>query len=255
MTITFDTNGGNEAISPMTIECDTELDLPTPTKKGYKFLDWRDKNEIIISNETKLVCQDINLKVNWEQITTTTKKVSTTAKKEYTCPDGYTLNGTKCTMTKNASTKCEGEKVFAYEDKCVTITNTARKDTQKTCPKQHVTYMSFAGEVEGKVVDWGVTGCAYKETNDTTKANCESHGFTWVTPKNACYIKWISNNTINTCNHLTNYAYITNPNSYSGVNGLNGGCYPLSEKIKYCNNDATLTTDGKCVKTINATLK
>ncbi len=254
MTFTFDTVGGNK-IEPLTVECDTEFHLPTPTKSGYKFLEWRDKNEIVISYETKLVCEDVELKANWEQITTTTKaSTTTTAKKEYTCPSGYTLDGTKCTITKNVSTKCEGTRVFEYEGKCVTITGTARKDTQKACPKQHVTYMSFAGEVDGKVVNWGVTGCAYYKTNDTSKDTCESHGFKWVTPESACYVKWVNNNTINTCDHLTNYAYITNPNSYDGVNGLNGGCYPLSNKTKYCAADYTLT-NNKCVKTIDATLK
>ena len=114
--------------------------------------------------------------------------------------------------------------------------------------------MSFAGKVDGKVVNWGVIGCAYYKTNDTSKDNCESHGFKWVTPENACYVKWISNNTINSCNHLTNYAYITNPNTYEGVNGLNGGCFPISNKTTYCDDGYTLT-EGKCIKTINATTK
>ena len=117
-----------------------------------------------------------------------------------------------------------------------------------------VTYMSFAGKVDGKVVNWGVVGCAYYKTNDTVKENCESHGFKWVTPESTCYVKWISNNTINTCDYLNGYTYITNPNSYDGVNGLNGGCYPVSDKEKYCDEGYTLN-NGKCIKTINATLK
>ena len=193
--------------------------------------------------------------------TTTSKKTTTMAttskaevkKTEYTCPSGYKLDGTKCTIETSAKEKC-GERGFEYNGKCVTITGSARKDTQKSCPKENVTYMSFAGKVDGKVVNWGVIGCAYYKTNDTSKDTCESHGFKWVTPESACYVKWISNNTINTCDHLNNYAYITNPNSYEGVNGLNGGCYPLSSKIKYCDSDYTLTNE-KCVKTINATIK
>ena len=55
MTITFDTDGG-EKLENQTIECDTPLNLPTPTKECYKFINWLDKNEIIISNETKLAC-------------------------------------------------------------------------------------------------------------------------------------------------------------------------------------------------------
>ncbi len=49
MTITFDTDGGKE-IAASTIECDTPLNLPTPIKEGYKFLNWLDKNEVVITN-------------------------------------------------------------------------------------------------------------------------------------------------------------------------------------------------------------
>ena len=262
MTFTFDTVGGNE-IEPMTVECDTEFNLPTPTKSGYKFLDWRDRNDIVISDETKLVCQDIALTANWEQITTTTKTTSTTtaeAKKEYTCPDGYTLDGTKCTMTKNASTKCEGTRVFKYENKCVTITYAARKDPDSTCGKTTVhTGGGHTEEVEGKLFKIGTNYCFFKEVTDTyesNQSNCTSRGHYWNSKNNTCYYyRGDANQFVtSTCNHLTNYAYITNPNDYEGVNGLNGGCYPLSNKTKYCASGFTLT-GSKCVKTVDATLK
>jgi uncharacterized repeat protein (TIGR02543 family) len=241
-TVTFDSKGGSK-VSSIKVECGKELRLPkNPTKTGYTFLNWSDKNGHPIYDKALLYCDDVTVYATWEEV-----------KKEFECPAGYKLNGTKCTIEEAAKTKCDGERVFEYEGKCVTITGTVRKDTQRSCPKEHITYMSSAGLEEGKVVNWGVIGCAYHKTNDTKDA-CESHGFKWVTPESACYVKWISNNTINTCDHLSNYAYITNPNSYQGVNGLNGGCFPLKEKTKYCSDGYTLSGD-KCTKTINATEK
>lgn len=260
-TITFDSNGGSK-VESITLECGEELVLPNnPTKEGYKFLSWIDKNNVTVNDNALLACENTSLKANWEKAETNKEKAKdTTTTKEtkeqtkiYTCPSGYTLSGTKCILEETVKEKC-GERGYAYEGKCVTLKYDLRKDTQKTCPKEMVTYMSFAGKVDGKVVNWGVVGCAYYKTNDTVKENCESHGFKWVTPESTCYVKWISNNTINTCDYLNGYTYITNPNSYDGVNGLNGGCYPVSDKVKYCDEGYTLN-NGKCIKTINATLK
>lgn len=241
--VVFDSKGGSK-VKDMTFKCSdgaaTLKNLPKASKDGYNFMSWEDKNGKSILDGAKIVCDgDLKLYATYE------KKVS------YTCPDGYKLEGTKCVQTVAAKTKC-GERGFDYNGKCVTITGTARKDTQKTCPKEHVTYKSFSEYVDGKVVNWGVIGCAYYKTPDTAKAECESHGFKWVTPENACYVKWVSNNTINTCDHLDGYAYITNPNSYEGVNGLNGGCYPVTEKTKYCESGYELNV-ANCVKTIDAT--
>lgn len=252
MVITFNTDGGN-SINPMEIECDSKLNLPTPSKKDYTFVDWRDRNDVVISNETKLTCENITLKANWKKVETSTNNNNPKpVEKKYTCPSGYTLNGTKCTITTTAKEKC-GERGFDYNGKCVTITGTVRKETERSCPKEHVTYMSYAGLTEGKVVNWGVWGCAYYKTSDSSKENCESHGFKWVTPENSCYVKWVSNSTINTCDYLSNYVQITNPNEYDGVNGLNGGCFPLSDKTKYCDSGYTLSGNN-CIKTIDATL-
>ena len=250
MKVSFDTNGGNK-INSVTMECGKPLSLPSnPTKKGYKFVNWTDKKGNKVSKGATLTCADVTLYAKWEK--EEEKPVET--KVTYECPSDYELKDTKCIKTVAAKTRCEGTRVYEYEGKCVTVTNTARQDTKKTCPKEHVTYMSFAGEVEGKVVNWGVTGCAYYKTPDTSKDTCESHGFKWVTPENACYVKWISNNTINTCNHLSNYVYLTNPNQFDGVNGLNGGCFPVKEKVKYCESGFKLE-GSNCTQTIDATKK
>ena len=239
MKVSFDTKGGNK-IKSVTMECGKPLSLPSnPTKEGYKFLNWTDKKGKKVSKGDTLACANITLYAKWEDAST------------YSCPDDYDIDADhKCTKKVAAKEKCDGERSYEYEGKCITITAAARKDYDKACKQEHVTYMSFAGYVDGKVVNWGRWGCAYYKTNDTTQDACSSHGFTWVTPEKACYVKWAGGATINSCKD--GYADISNPNSYSGVNGMNGGCFPIKEKTKYCDSDYKLE-GSYCIKQIDAT--
>ena len=66
ITITFDTKGGS-IIDSITIGKDTELTLPKdPTKDGYKFKGWVDKNETPIYNKI-LLAEDTTLYAVWEK--------------------------------------------------------------------------------------------------------------------------------------------------------------------------------------------
>ena len=56
-TITFDSKGGTE-VSPLKVECDKEVTLPVaPTKEGYTFVSWVDKNETPILDGALLSCE------------------------------------------------------------------------------------------------------------------------------------------------------------------------------------------------------
>ena len=306
MTITFDTDGG-KSIESTTIECDTTLNLPTPTKDGYKFINWLDKNEVVITNETKLVCEDVTLKAKWEKIETKSTETTKTeekkntetktntkeneekkteetkpaenkqaenkveekndkptkdeskkveVKKEYTCPDGYTLNDTKCTIEAPVKEKC-GERGFDYDGKCVTISANDRKEGERGCPKKFITYKSYASETNGELVYAGTYFCYYYKVSAADEATCTQQSgqygnFVWRQSNSSCYVTRTTASMI--CDNLTGYIYIANPNTYEGVNGLNGGCYPLTDKTKYCS-DGYVLTNNKCIKTIDATLK
>ena len=66
ITITFDTRGGSK-IESITISKDTELVLPKePTRDGYVFKGWIDKNETPIYNKV-LLAEDTTLYAVWEK--------------------------------------------------------------------------------------------------------------------------------------------------------------------------------------------
>lgn len=252
-TISFDSNGGTE-VSDLVVECDKEVILPEDvTREGYSFITWIDENAVPIRSGALLSCEDITLYAKWQKeddSTNTEKKEE--KQKNYTCTEGK-LDGDKCIIEKEIKERCPNDTKEIDGGVCVTINNNAREDYNKSCEKVHVTYMSYAGYTEGKVVNWGITGCAYFKTNDTSKSNCESHGFKWVTPENACYVKWDTSTVIKVCNQ-SGYIDVPNPNNYVTNTGLNAGCYPTSVKEKYCDDGYTLT-EGKCLKTIAATIK
>ena len=67
ITITFDTKGGSK-VDSITIGKDTELTLPKePTRDGYIFKGWVDKNETPIYNKV-LLAEDTTLYAVWEKV-------------------------------------------------------------------------------------------------------------------------------------------------------------------------------------------
>ena len=72
ITITFDTKGGSK-IESITISKNTELTLPKePTRDGYVFKGWVDKNETPIYNKV-LLAEDTTLYAVWEKDVTSNK--------------------------------------------------------------------------------------------------------------------------------------------------------------------------------------
>ena len=72
ITITFDTKGGSK-IESITIGKDTELTLPKePTRDGYVFKGWVDKNETPIYDKVQLA-EDTTLYAVWEKDATNNK--------------------------------------------------------------------------------------------------------------------------------------------------------------------------------------
>ncbi|MBR5064776.1 MAG: InlB B-repeat-containing protein, partial [Oscillospiraceae bacterium] len=68
--VTFDSNGGSSCSSITVRDGDALPALPTPTRSGYKFLCWLDKNYVPISEGANLTCEDITLYAHWIKLFT-----------------------------------------------------------------------------------------------------------------------------------------------------------------------------------------
>ena len=117
ITIKFDSKGGSK-VKDIIIHENVKLKLPTePSKAGYKFVGWEDKNGTPIYNDA-LLSEDTTLYAKWEKIKDNKNTLS------YYCESGYVLNGTKCTKTetKNATGRCpQGFSAGAWDyDYCTT---------------------------------------------------------------------------------------------------------------------------------------
>ena len=101
ITITFDTKGGSK-INSITMNKDTELILPKePTRDGYVFKGWVDKNETPIYNKV-LLAEDTTLYAVWEKVEN--KKTSTKTEKPKTNTDTNTNNSSTNTNKPNQNT-------------------------------------------------------------------------------------------------------------------------------------------------------
>lgn len=270
-TIKFDTDGGNK-INDIKVECGKEFKSPiNPVKNGYKFVNWVDKNEKVILDGTKFTCEDVTLKARWEKVNgqsnsnNTSKEESnktsnTEVKKEYTCNEG-TLDGNKCVISTESKTKCAAGQ-FEYEGKCVTVSAKASVAPIRKCGSKIINLgggstPSVEGTLLGKSSAY--YACYYKEVLDSYEQsemiNCTTRGHKWSDFNNKCYYDSDGPGVNISYSCASNaYIYISNPNQFNGVNGMNGGCFPISTKVNYCDSGYTLS-GTKCIKIVDAKLK
>lgn len=267
-TVTFDSAGGSE-VNKLVVECGKELTLPTaPTQEGYTFVTWQDKNETPILDKALLACEDVTLYAKWEKKEEPKKeepKKETTKKeepkpvekpKEYSCPEGYTLDGTQCKMTKDPSYVCPAG---TSEDgnNCVTLTDKVA-GTRECGEKIINTGGGHTPKVQGVIYNASFASfCYYGEVTDSyesNQANCTSRGHKWNSAWNKCYYDMDSNYTTACPSGYKYYSSSDLLTKFGGHDG--GGCFKVSEKNALCDtsNDYVLTGD-KCIKTIDATLQ
>lgn len=246
ITVTFDSAGGTKVADIIVIKGE-ELTLPeNPTKDGYTFVSWTDSKGTPIYDKA-LLDSDIALTATWKEV----KKETT-----YTCPSGYTLSGTKCTIEGTVYTTCPSG-THDYNGKCLTVTSASRVNATKVCSTQTVLIdgNGHTAEVQGILVNEGLDNCYYYKLEGTTDSyTCTSQSHAWSSKLSSCYVKR-DQNYESSCSDA-NYAYISNPNDYVTNTGLNGGCYPIQDKTKYCDDGfAYNSSTGKCLKTIDATVR
>lgn len=274
--VTFDSDGGS-TVEAIVVECGKELSLPTnPTKEGYSFTAWVDKNETPVLDKALLTCEDITLKAKWEK--EETNKTTTAAKdKSYKCPSGYTLNGTKCISEVSATESCPTDYTWSSKvNKCVAKTTAIDGDcptgyTWSSSKSVCVTLVDRTKTCEG--VEFG--GNCYSYSEGGTKAQCDVAGGTWnetgrcyrnkidytyscpsgYSYKIAGYYGWSIQNALKCTKESAKTK--TCPSGYklyhSDPNfGAGDVCVKLSDKTKTCPSGYTLS-GSKCTKIINAT--
>ena len=235
-TIKFDSKGGSE-VKDIVIYENVKLKLPTePSKSGYKFVGWEDKNGTPIYNGA-LLSEDTTLYAKWKKIkenkTTTKEKTQKDNKNtvSYYCESGYVLNGTKCTKTetKNATGRCpQGFSAGAWDyDYCTTEID----------PEEEYRCIDKMGYKESEaVLDSTTNYCYYRKdyaVSDPT--NCSSHGHGRVYYNGYCYYAKYEAEFITYC------AGGANVNS-------SGMCDLRMKKVFNCENGWTLE-NKKCTKT------
>lgn len=264
LNITFDSEGGTK-VEDIILECGKELVLPAnPTKNGYKFLAWIDKHGTPIYDKALLACEDIVLRASWEKETKKDEKETNPPKKEnketkepvktYTCPSGYILDRTKCTIEGTVKEKCPSD-TSVDGNLCIKLSDYSKGTRQ--CKQETVILdnkgHTYTGRGEYYEVGLGICGY-YVWTELTTQQQCTSASTkNTVWSNNKCYAKTINNNYETVCSG--DYQYYSSSELSSKFSAHNnGGCYKKVDKAKYCDEDYVLT-NGKCIKTIDATLK
>ena len=259
--VTFDSDGGS-IVEELIVECEKELKLPNnPTKEGYEFVSWVDKNEKPILDGALLSCENINLKANWKKIEEKKedkKEETKTVEKQktYSCSEGE-LSGDKCIIKGTINEKCpDGTRV----DGSLCINTSDSNGGTRQCIEDTVS-------IDGKGHTWTGKGdyyfygnsygkCAYyKWTDLKTQSQCTGasdiyHKTVWVSELNGCYAETKMNNYETVCASDYQFYSSSELSSKFGIHD-NGKCLKKVSKTKYCDDGYTLT-NGECIKTISA---
>ena len=153
ITITFDTKGGSK-INSITIGKDTELTLPKePTRDGYIFKGWVDKNETSIYNKV-LLTEDTTFYAIWEQVEN--KKTNT--------------NTNKSNQNANNNTNNNNENTILPEEKPPVVEKTqAEKNDEyrKQLQNKYSVKIAYKNELE----NYTINGYGSEKLNDDSKIN------------------------------------------------------------------------------------
>lgn len=69
-TVTFDLNGGDGSIAPRDYAAGYKMELPTPTRDGYRFVGWQDAFGEKFDNSSLMPDNDLILYAQWEPVVT-----------------------------------------------------------------------------------------------------------------------------------------------------------------------------------------
>ena len=172
ITITFDTKGGSK-INSITINKDTELTLPKdPTRNGYVFKGWVDKNETPIYNKV-LLAEDTTLYAVWEKV----ENKKTSPKTEKTKTNTNTNNNNSSTNTNkpnqnvnnNTNTNKNENTVLPEEKPPVVEKTQAEKNDEYRKQLQNKYSVKIA--YKNELGNYTINGYGSEKLNDDNKIN------------------------------------------------------------------------------------
>ena len=172
ITITFDTKGGSK-INSITINKDTELTLPKdPTRNGYVFKGWVDKNETPIYNKV-LLAEDTTLYAVWEKVEN--KKTSSKTEKPKTNTNTNNNNSSTNTnkpnqnVNNNTNTNKNENTVLPEEKPPVVEKTQAEKNDEYRKQLQNKYSVKIA--YKNELGNYTINGYGSEKLNDDNKIN------------------------------------------------------------------------------------
>ena len=172
ITITFDTKGGS-IIDSITIGKDTELTLPKePTRDGYVFKGWVDKNETPIYNKI-LLAEDTTLYAVWEKVEN--KKTSPKTEKPKTNTNTNNNNSSTNTnkpnqnVNNNTNTNKNENTVLPEEKPPVVEKTQAEKNDEYRKQLQNKYSVKIA--YKNELGNYTINGYGSDKLNDDNKIN------------------------------------------------------------------------------------
>ena len=172
ITITFDTKGGSK-IDSITISKDTELTLPKePTRNGYVFKGWVDKNETPIYNKI-LLAEDTTLYAVWEKVEN--KKTSSKTEKPKTNTNTNNNNSSTNTnkpnqnVNNNTNTNKNENTVLPEEKPSVVEKTQAEKNDEYRKQLQNKYSVKIA--YKNELGNYTINGYGSEKLNDDNKIN------------------------------------------------------------------------------------
>lgn len=166
ITITFDTKGGS-IIDSITIGKDTELTLPKePTRDGYVFKGWVDKNETPIYNKV-LLAEDTTLYAVWEKVEN--KKTSPKTEEPKTNTNTNNNNNSINTNKPNQNVNNNENTILPEEKPPVVEKTQAEKNDEYRKQLQNKYSVKIA--YKNELGNYTINGYGSEKLNDDNKIN------------------------------------------------------------------------------------
>ena len=163
ITIKFDTNGGSKIDDMIVVKGET-LKLPqNPTKEGYKFKTWVDKNETPIYDEA-LLSEDTTLKAVWEKV----ENKSTSSNNSNSSGNSQTENKTVQATGVKLNTTSKSMTVNTTDKLVATIEPSNASDKTVTWSSDNTSVITVDNNGNIKAVGLGEANITVKTANGKT---------------------------------------------------------------------------------------